>query len=224
MAKFGDLKAAKGLKALNEYLLTKSYIEGFALSAADSDIFSQLAGVPDQATYPHAYRWYLHIAALGGIKSLVKSSSAGPEAAPAKKGGKKKAAEPEDDDDLFGDDDEEEVDAAAMAAARKAKAAEAKKKKEKAKPVERSQLVIEIKPWEAETDLRELAKKIKDITIEGVTWGEAIDLKPVAFGIKKLIMSCVIVDDIVLMDDVTEPIEALEDFVQSVDVATMSKI
>ena len=90
-------------------------------------------------------------------------------AAPAKK------AEEEDDDDLFGDDGDGEDDEAAAA------------KKEKKKPIERSQVVIEVKPWEAETDLEELAKKIKATKIEGLNWGEGHKLVPVAFGIKKLL-------------------------------------
>mmetsp|Transcript_447 Transcript_447/g.586 ORF Transcript_447/g.586 Transcript_447/m.586 type:complete len:181 (-) Transcript_447:131-673(-) len=126
-----------------------------------------------------------------------------------------------DDDDLFGDDDAPAVDAKE---ARKARAEAAKKKKEKAKPVERTQVVFEVKPWEADTDLNELASKIREIKKEGLVWGEGIKLVPVAFGIKKLVMSCVIVDDLVCADDITDPVEAMEDYVQSVDICTMSKI
>ena len=55
-------------------------------------------------------------------------------------------------------------------------------------------------------------------------WGENFKLEPVAFGIKKLVMTCTIVDSLVLLDDVTENIEKLEDFVQSVTIASMNKI
>ena len=37
-------------------------------------------------------------------------------------------------------------------------------------------------------------------------------------------MTCTIEDDKVLMDDITDCIEALEDYVQSVQVASMNKI
>ncbi|CAM9115794.1 unnamed protein product [Heterosigma akashiwo] len=228
--KFGDLSSAKGLKALDDYLLTRSYIEGYSASAADSDVFSQVGSAPDQTSYPHAFRWFVHIAAISGIRGLVKAPSAGPGPAKASaaKGGKAKKPAPadDDDDDLFGDDDEEEekVDPAAAKAARAKALADAKKKKEKAKPVERTQIVVEIKPWEAECDLTALSEEIKKIQKDGLVWGEGIKLVPVAFGIKKLIMSCVVEDEKVCADDVTDPIEALEDFVQSVDIATMSKI
>uniref|UniRef100_A0A7S2UXP5 Translation elongation factor EF1B beta/delta subunit guanine nucleotide exchange domain-containing protein n=1 Tax=Fibrocapsa japonica TaxID=94617 RepID=A0A7S2UXP5_9STRA len=228
---FGDLKSAAGLKSLDEYLLTRSYIEGFSLSAADQSVFAQINGAPDKSSYVHAYRWYLHIAALGGVKSII-SAVVAPAPAPATsqppagKGKKaKKAAKKEEDDDaddLFGDDDE--FDAAAAAEARKKKAEAAKAKKKKAKPVERSQLIFEVKPWEADQDLKSLFAKITALKKEGLSWGEGYEIKPVAFGIMKLVMSCVIVDDLVGMDDVTDPIEAMEDEVQSVDVLTMNKM
>ncbi|CAH0473636.1 unnamed protein product [Peronospora belbahrii] len=152
-------------------------------------------------------------------------------AAPTKKEAPKKAApapkkveeENDDDDDLFGDDDDEDDEAAKALAAKRAEAAKGAKK-EKKKPIERSQVVIEVKPWEAETDLEELAAKIKALPVEGLTWGEGHKLVPVAFGIKKLLVQCVIIDDMVLLDDITEAIEGFEDYVQSVDIASMNKL
>ncbi|KAE9113032.1 hypothetical protein PF010_g10234 [Phytophthora fragariae] len=149
----------------------------------------------------------------------MKQIAAPKKAAPAPK----KVEEEDDDDDLFGDDEEEEDVAAKAAAAKRAEAAKASKK-EKKKPVERSQVVIEVKPWEAETDLEELAAKIKALPVEGLTWGEGHKLVPVAFGIKKLLVQCIIIDDLVLLDDITEAIEGFEDYVQSVDIASMNKM
>ncbi|CEG42735.1 ef-1 guanine nucleotide exchange domain-containing [Plasmopara halstedii] len=167
---------------------------------------------------------------IAGAKTAApKKTAPVKKAAPAKKkqeASKKStpAKAEDDDDDLFGDDDEEEDDEAAKAlAAKRAEAAKAAKK-EKKKPIERSQVVIEVKPWEAETDLEELATKIKAVPIEGLTWGEGHKLVPVAFGIKKLLVQCVIVDDLVLLDDITEAIESFEDYVQSVDIASMNKL
>ncbi|EGZ26811.1 hypothetical protein PHYSODRAFT_353349 [Phytophthora sojae] len=163
----------------------------------------------------------------------MKQIAAPKKAAPAKKAAAPKKAAPapkkveeeedDDDDDLFGDDDEEDDEAAKALAAKRAEAAKAAKK-EKKKPVERSQVVIEVKPWEAETDLEELAAKIKALPVEGLTWGEGHKLVPVAFGIKKLLVQCVIIDDLVLLDDITEAIEGFEDYVQSVDIASMNKL
>jgi translation elongation factor EF-1beta len=73
-------------------------------------------------------------------------------------------------------------------------------------------------------DLNALYRKITAISIEGLNWGEGYELKPVAYGINKLVMSCVIVDDQVATDDIFEPIEQMEDEVQSVDMLTMNRI
>ncbi|KAG7397979.1 Elongation factor 1-beta [Phytophthora boehmeriae] len=160
--------------------------------------------------------------AIAAKKPAKKAATPAPKkAAPAPK--KVEEEDDDDDDDLFGDDDDEDDEAAKALAAKRAEAAKAAKK-EKKKPVERSQVVLEVKPWEAETNLEELAAKIKAIPVEGLTWGEGHKLVPVAFGIKKLLVQCVIVDDLVLLDDITEAIEQFEDYVQSVDVASMNKL
>ena len=67
-------------------------------------------------------------------------------------------------------------------------------------------------------------KEIIKYKQEGLSWGEKFQLEPVAYGIKKLVMTCTIVDSLVLLDDVTDNIEAMEQFVQSVTIASMNKI
>jgi elongation factor 1-beta len=54
-------------------------------------------------------------------------------------------------------------------------------------------------------------------------WG-ASKLVPLAYGIKKLQIMCVIEDDKVSVDELTEKIQEFEDFVQSVDIAAFNKI
>lgn len=49
-------------------------------------------------------------------------------------------------------------------------------------------------------------------------------LVPVGYGIKKLQVMCVVEDDKVSIDELCEQIAEFEDFVQSVDIAAMSKI
>jgi elongation factor 1-beta len=115
-----------------------------------------------------------------------------------------------------------------MTLARKLKeekdAKDGKAKKEKVKMVEKSLVVLEVKPWEADTDLEMVWREIIKYQQEGLSWGESFKLEPVAFGIKKLVMTCTIVDSLVLLDDITDNIEALEQYVQSVFVAGMNKI
>ena len=137
---------------------------------------------------------------------------------------------------MFGDDDDEDEDEKAatnarharMEAARKLKeekdAKDGKKKEVKEKPAEKSLLVLEVKPWEADTDLKMVWEEIIKYQQDGLTWGESFKLEPVAYGIMKLVMTCSIVDSKVLMDDITDNIEALDQWVQSVQVASMNKI
>ena len=70
----------------------------------------------------------------------------------------------------------------------------------------------------------DLAKKVLSIEMDGLTWGKDYKLEPVAFGIKKLVVVCTILDDLVSTDDLQGKIEAFEDFVQSVDIQAFNKI
>lgn len=187
------------------------------------------------------------------VKAAAKAETK-TEAKPAPAAKPAKKVEKNDDDlDLFGDDEpeapaakdavtgpyedidesltEEEKAAARarrerMETARRLKeekdAKEGKKKKEK--EAEKSLVVLEVKPWEADTDLEGLWKKIIEYQQEGLTWGQTFKLEPVAYGIKKLVMTATIVDSLVVLDDITENIESFEDYVQSVTIASMNKI
>jgi len=231
---------------LNKHLATRSYVSGYAFSGDDAATLKTLKSLPVASSHPHAYRWAIHILALTG------TFLGGGAPAPASSGAKvaaKKAVADDDEIDMGFDDDEptakkaedlydqceegdEEEQAAAkarrerMAAAAKLKeAADAKAGKKKAeKGVEKSLVVLEVKPWEADTNLEELWKMITAQEQEGLSWGQTFKLEPVAYGIMKLVMTCTIVDSLVLMDDITDKIEGLEDFVQSVQVASMNKL
>ena len=104
-----DITTPKGLSGFNGFMGSKSYLEGWSYSQADSDFFAKFASAPDAKQYPNAYRWYIHIAALKGVRGLYLSAAPTPASAPAKEG--KSAPKKKDDDDdfdVFGDDDEEE--------------------------------------------------------------------------------------------------------------------
>jgi len=73
-------------------------------------------------------------------------------------------------------------------------------------------------------DLKELERRVREIAKEGLEW-KAANLIPVAFGIKKLQILAHVVDDIVSVDeDLINPIEAMEDLVQSVDIFAFNKL
>lgn len=96
-------------------------------------------------------------------------------------------------------------------------ARKAAKEEKKGKVIAKSSITFDVKPWDDETDLDALCKKIKEIQMDGLLWGSS-QKKPLAYGIFKLSITCVVEDDKVGSDDLTEKIEAFEDEVQSVDI------
>lgn len=82
---------------------------------------------------------------------------------------------------------------------------------------------MDVKPWDDETNLDELLENLKKIEMDGLVWG-AHQWIPVGYGIKKLQINCVIVDDKVSLDDLQANIEEDEDHVQSTDIAAMQKL
>ncbi|KAL8272074.1 hypothetical protein Esti_004009 [Eimeria stiedai] len=191
----GNLRADSGLEKLNSYMSSRSYISGYQPSQDDSLTAAKLLGPPSAGRHPHAFRWYKHVSAFhpeeqaSWPKGTMKQET--------------KKQQEDDDIDLFGDDD----DAAEVEKLKAKKKEEAAGKKKGV--INKSSLVIEIKPASAETDLDEIARLAKGIQMEGLTWGEAAKKVPVAFGLYKLQLSCVIVDDKVDTSEITDQIEAL---------------
>ncbi|BFZ21395.1 hypothetical protein BsWGS_24435 [Bradybaena similaris] len=125
----------------------------------------------------------------------------------------------EDDIDLFGSDDEE-----AVALKEKRIKEYAEKKAKKPVIIAKSSVILDVKPWDDETDMQEMEKRVRAIVKDGLLWG-ASKLLPVGYGINKLSIMCVVEDDKVSIEDLIERItEENEDLVQSVDVAAFNKI
>jgi len=216
---------------LNSWLTTRSYITGYGPSQADVTSFKGLKEAPSAAKFPHAYRWYQHMssyqsefASLPGDPSKAYTTY-GPEATSVTmnpKDAPKEATEEEEDEDLFGSDDEEE-DPEAVKQREANLAAYKQKKAGKAKPAAKSIVMLDVKPWDDETDMKELEVNVRKIEMDGLTWG-ASKLVPVGFGIKKLHITLVVEDEKVSVDELQGKIEEDEDHVQSTDVAAMQKL
>lgn len=127
----------------------------------------------------------------------------------------------DDDFDLFGSDEEEDERAEQLKAERVA-AYQAKKAK-KPTVVAKSNLILDVKPWDDETDMKDIEKCVRSIKVDGLLWGKS-KLVPLAYGIHKLQITCVIEDDKVGTDLLEERITAFEDLVQSMDVVAFNKI
>merc|ERR1712034_209602 len=134
------------------------------------------------------------------------------------------AADDDDDVDLFGSDSEDEE-----AAAEKARITEERlkayheKKAKKPQVIAKTSVLLDVKPWDDETDMDKMLESVKSIEMDGLTWG-ASKLIPIGYGIKKLQVMCTVVDDLVSVDELSEKIEEFEDYVQSCDVNAMNKI
>ena len=89
--------------------------------------------------------------------------------------------------------------------------------------IAKSNIILDVKPWDDETDMSALEKNVRSITTDGLLWGSS-KLVPLAYGIKKLQISCVVEDDKVGTDFLEEEITSFEDFVQSVDITAFNKI
>ncbi|XP_075440912.1 elongation factor 1-delta isoform X4 [Ascaphus truei] len=135
------------------------------------------------------------------------------------------AAPDEDDDDdidLFGSDEEEEdCEAAKIREERVRQYAE--KKSTKPGLIAKSSILLDVKPWDDETDMAKLEECVRTVQMDGLLWGSS-KLLPVGYGIKKLQIQCVVEDDKVGTDMLEEEITKFEDYVQSVDIAAFNKI
>ncbi|KAI3543455.1 EF-1 guanine nucleotide exchange domain-containing protein [Colletotrichum abscissum] len=227
---FADLLTDAGAAMLNSWLTTRSYIVGSTPSQADVATFKALQSAPDAEKYPHAARWYKHIASYESDFATLPGDASksysvyGPEATelPVNPAKAPAAEEDEDDVDLFGSDDEEED--AEAARIREERLAEYKKKKDnKPKLAAKSVVTMDVKPWDDETDMAALEAGVRAIEHDGLVWG-ASKLVPVGFGIKKLQINLVVEDEKISLSDLEEEIAELEDYVQSVDIAAMQKL
>lgn len=132
--------------------------QSYTPSQADVKTFQAIKTQPAAEKYPHASRWYKHIATFESEFSSLPGdptkeyTAYGPESAeltlnPAK--APEAAAEEEDDEvDLFGSDDEEE-DAEAAKIREERLAEYAAKKAGKTKPAAKSIVTMDVKPWGA---------------------------------------------------------------------------
>jgi len=149
-------------------------------------------------------------------KTTVQSGS------PHKKSEPMSEDDDDDDVDLFGSDDEEEDADAARVREERLKAY-ADKKSKKPGPIAKSSVLLDCKPWDDETDMQAMENEIRKIEMDGLTWG-AGKLQPVGYGINKLSILCTVEDEKVSIDDLSEQITEIEDYVQSVDIAAFNKI
>jgi translation elongation factor EF-1beta len=78
--------------------------------------------------------------------------------------------------------------------------------------IAKSNVILDVKPWDDETDMKELENQVRKISSDGLLWGAA-KLVPLAYGIHKLQISCVVEDEKISIDWLQDEITAIEDYV-----------
>lgn len=112
------------------------------------------------------------------------------------------------------DDDDEETKALFEAQKDKIKAIKARQAARAGDA--KSNLTLDVKPTGTDVDLKDLDKRIRTITLEGLKWLGS-DTLDVAYGVKKIRIMCQLVDVLINPDTIREEIEKDED-VQSTDI------
>ncbi|KAF8115927.1 hypothetical protein N665_0025s0366 [Sinapis alba] len=218
--KFSDLHTEQGLKAVEEHLSGKTYISGDKLSVDDVKVYAAVLEKPGDG-FPNVSKWYDTVA------SHLSKSFPG-KAVGVKIGGgitqfeapKTEAPAADDDDiDLFADETEDEKKAAEEREA-------AKKHTKKPKESGKSSVLLDVKPWDDETDMKKLEEAVRSVQMPGLYWG-ASKLVPVGYGIKKLTIMMTIDDDLVSVDNLIEDhltSEPNNEYIQSVYIVAFNKI
>jgi len=129
----------------------------------------------------------------------------------------------EEDFNLFDEEETEEDIEHQKEIERKAKEQNDKKKLSGKVLIARSSVLFDVKPYDSETNMVELEEKVRSIEMEGLEW-KASKLVEICYGIKKLTINAIVIDDKVSVDDIEEKITEFEDYVQSVDIAGFNKL
>uniref|UniRef100_A0A1D1Z9Y5 Elongation factor 1-beta 1 n=1 Tax=Anthurium amnicola TaxID=1678845 RepID=A0A1D1Z9Y5_9ARAE len=222
---FSDLHTDAGLKALEEYLSGKTFLSGDEISRDDVKVYAAVSKKPGEG-FPNVARWYGSVASVLAARfpgesvgvRVASQSVAAAAPAPSEEATKDAPEEDDDDLDLFGDETEEEKKAAEDRDTAKASS----KKKESGK----SSVLMDVKPWDDETDMKKLEEAVRSVQMPGLLWG-ASKLAPVGYGIKKLQIMLTIVDDLVSVDSLIEDhltVEPCNEFIQSCDIVAFNKI
>ncbi|KAK9072814.1 hypothetical protein SSX86_009249 [Deinandra increscens subsp. villosa] len=226
---FSDLHTEAGIRSLESFLSGKTYISGNQITKDDVKVFAAVLAKPSADLYPSASKWYECVASKlatrfpgkpTGVRISAQATSAeAVPVVPVKEAAKEAAADDDDDDlDLFGDETEEEK----KSAEERDQAKSSAKKKESGK----SSVLMDVKPWDDETDMKKLEEAVRSVELPGLLWG-ASKLVPVGYGIKKLTIMLTIVDDLVSVDSLIEErltVEPINEYVQSCDIVAFNKI
>merc|ERR1712176_910643 len=194
-----DLSSATGVESFNSFLLDNAFAAGWVPSQADVALFKALSAAPD-AKFENVLRWWNNINSYSSEFASLPAGAA--------------AADEEEDEEA------ERIKAERIAAYNARKSA---KEEKKGKVIAKSNIILDIKPWDDETPLDKLEECVRSVTMDGLLWGTG-KFVAVGYGIKKLQITCVVEDDKVSTDDLEDQITGFDDYVQSMDIVAFNKI
>jgi len=237
-----NLDTESGISDLNNYLASRSYINNYTPSLQDVSVSKQIdIRMLDANKFPHTLRWYRQITSFplfvtqrwpAGASDVVKEAKEEKTKVSDKKKVEDEQEEAGDGFDPFADSEPaKEVDSDDERQQRIDKIAAEKIKKDieagKKPVVTKSSIIFEVKPYDSDTNMDTLKKEVLGIKSNGVTWGDG-QFKPIAYGLKKLVIMATLIDDLVDVDALKESIEGImvngESVVQSADILTWNKI
>lgn len=150
-------------------------------------MFTALGKAPSKDV-ANVARWYRHIASFTSQERQAWGGSAVPQVSGATTTTAAPAAADDDDVDLFGSDEEDEE---AERVKEERLKAYAEKKSKKPALIAKSSILLDVKPWDDETDMKILEEHVRTVVMDGLLWGVS-KLVPLAYGINKLQICCVI--------------------------------
>jgi len=212
-----DSSNKKELAEFNSHLESRSYVNGYTPTYEDLLAFKCFTAAPAKS-YQHVARWYKHIASFDATESAIWPKQGG--VSEAGNGVLKPTAGGDDDFNLFEDDSDDEEKKRITEERLKAYN---EKKSKKPGPIAKSNVIFDVKPWDDTIEIKDIEKAVRSISMDGLLWGPSKVL-PIAFGINKLQIGCVIEDLKVSTDILEEEITNFEDLVQSIDIVAFNKV
>jgi len=86
----------------------------------------------------------------------------------------------------------------------------------------KSSVIFDVRPKKADTDMEALELRVRAIQKDGLTW-QVSQLVPLAFGIQKLQITCLVEDDKVSVDALETDICSIKEFVASASIILFVK-
>lgn len=86
-----------------------------------------------------------------------------------------------------------------------------------------SQVLFAIRPWSHEQDMMQLTTSVVNLQINGVLWG-ANTTEDVGYGVRDLLITAVIDENVISLDEVMEYLLAQEDMISQVNIRLWNKV